>query len=1474
MRDNFHQKTITIIARRVAYLCSNPKCKRHTIGPQAEGEGSINIGVAAHITAASAGGPRYDASLNTDERRDASNGIWLCQACSKLIDSDDKHFTVKLLREWKSTAEERAFAEIASAPESLDHAAKITVELDQADRELIRRLGLPTHDDIEAVTLRLRTAAKMDIQTFKSTREWPRHSISLNLRTRDSSGIHAMSVTGVAQAINISSEITLVAAPGTGKTTTLVQLADAILSFDGAIAVLVPLAEWSSRIDSIFSSLTRRNVFQGFREQHFMLLAYYGRLALLLDGWNELDPVSRSRAIHELNALRRDYPLLSIVVSTRRQARDVPISGPMVEIDTLSEQQQLEIARAIRGRDGEALLDQAWRTPGVRELISIPLYLNALLTSATSGKMPTTKEEVLQLFVTEHENSPDKAEVLERELLGVHRELLAALAIAATQATNTTIQDSHARAIISQAEDRLVAAGQITIRPQPATVLDVLVNQHTLIRSGADSGVSFQHQQFQEWHASFEVERLMLSTAAGDMEVGRKLATDVLNMPAWEEPILFACDRLSRTDQAGTTAVAATILRTLSIDPMLAAVMIHRSSSAAWDNVKDKVISFAQRWHKPGTVDRAVNFMITTGRPEFAPQIWPLITNPDMQVHLSALRAARRFRPSVLGSDVQARIAVIPEEVRKHVIAEIAYNSGIDGIELATSLAKADPSASVQFTVIESLQFRRADRFVTDILKVATVDVWPLLARKGYADDIADPEAVARLQREYQSYVEGETDTLTKISMLLKGKGKDSAVAHKIATLIESENFPVKDNQAGWVVEKAFENFPQEIGAVLLNRIQAGRELPFRSRELLKDAAAIDEGVIPSIVIDSTCENRLANTAAVVVGPKTVGTLIDRFLALEEKIHGMEKPIDEATREEYFRLKGRISISRIGAFLPALQSHCDTKDPHRIGILADLLAGHGKDVEAGPLLAESALLEPIVGTVQHWVEVLLASPKADRHQFAEVVRAIERLPKPEFVDGLRRLLAEDLLRRQRARQEFFARPTRGPLPPDVTHSYTLQYRRAFAAIGDAQVVRLMEKYLSDLEFGFDAACILKDIWDKQQNVPKNNRFRSWPDFSEVKARREQRRDRRRTETSSYAEAIFGVIETLIHRDNTEANYRHALQLAKIALSMPHGDKSSVIKALLVLPRPMREKRDFLTSLVLAGETISADMILEGVRELLEDAKDKPWLLDENHSIFDQWLELLPFSDCPAAVNDALALVDVRLREPWRLRRLLSALGNAPSTQAGELLGQLVDRDSRFYREHEWLEAVANCGSTSSITMLLDRISDGKMVGIKGGIDGWTLARYLAGMIRNHPEMRTELIHRYEGQAAGVSKSVIEQAIAELADPDGLLALVRGYARDKRSFDGLLHRLVEGVALGKQPLADWGGNAYELYSVDMSPVRKRLFAMLASDPAEASVAEACLTAIDELRDEHGHVDSEPRHPDIATSRPWPLAAGST
>lgn len=86
-RDNFTSAIKTRLAKRAGFQCSI--CKAGTVGPSSITPESVtNIGVAAHITAAATGGPRYNPSLSTQERSHIRNGIWLCQNHAKLIDSD------------------------------------------------------------------------------------------------------------------------------------------------------------------------------------------------------------------------------------------------------------------------------------------------------------------------------------------------------------------------------------------------------------------------------------------------------------------------------------------------------------------------------------------------------------------------------------------------------------------------------------------------------------------------------------------------------------------------------------------------------------------------------------------------------------------------------------------------------------------------------------------------------------------------------------------------------------------------------------------------------------------------------------------------------------------------------------------------------------------------------------------------------------------------------------------------------------------------------------------------------------------------------------------------------------------------------------------------------------------------------------------------------------------------------------------
>jgi hypothetical protein len=102
-RHNFPANVVKKVAERAAYICSNPRCNRVTVGPDASSaSASIKTGEAAHICAAAPGGPRYDMSQTETDRKSINNALWLCAACADLIDKNGgSGHPATHLRKWK-----------------------------------------------------------------------------------------------------------------------------------------------------------------------------------------------------------------------------------------------------------------------------------------------------------------------------------------------------------------------------------------------------------------------------------------------------------------------------------------------------------------------------------------------------------------------------------------------------------------------------------------------------------------------------------------------------------------------------------------------------------------------------------------------------------------------------------------------------------------------------------------------------------------------------------------------------------------------------------------------------------------------------------------------------------------------------------------------------------------------------------------------------------------------------------------------------------------------------------------------------------------------------------------------------------------------------------------------------------------------------------------------------------------------------
>jgi hypothetical protein len=66
--------------------------------------------MACHIAAASSGpgARRFVAEMSNEERASIENGVWMCYTHGKLVDTDEKRFSIPMLKKWRELAEFRA----------------------------------------------------------------------------------------------------------------------------------------------------------------------------------------------------------------------------------------------------------------------------------------------------------------------------------------------------------------------------------------------------------------------------------------------------------------------------------------------------------------------------------------------------------------------------------------------------------------------------------------------------------------------------------------------------------------------------------------------------------------------------------------------------------------------------------------------------------------------------------------------------------------------------------------------------------------------------------------------------------------------------------------------------------------------------------------------------------------------------------------------------------------------------------------------------------------------------------------------------------------------------------------------------------------------------------------------------------------------------------------------------------------------
>ncbi|MBY5700169.1 NACHT domain-containing protein [Rhizobium leguminosarum] len=1450
-RDDFKAATKTMLAQRVGYLCSNPDCQRPTIGPKMGQPGALSVGVAAHIKAASPGGPRYDEHQTPLERSAYDNGIWLCANDAHIIDHDKQTFTAEVLREWKREAERRAFQQLSCGRGS----ARVYSPVDDLAgelRELTQLLGLPEETSLLAVREKVKAGALIQIEAFMASPRWPRHPVMLELRVQVGNQVEPLELSRFGSSLMAGQKIILLSGPGTGKTTTLYQAARAMID-SGPIPMFVPLSEWAEGGVDLFGWLVGRHGYEGLSPNHLKFLSHHGDLALLLDGWNEVPVLVRRRLIQELEGLQRDYPLLNLVMTSRRDTLDVPLAGIRVDVLALFQGQQAEIAGATAGETGLKVLDNAWRIPGLRELVSIPLYLRSILEASPTGRLPDTKEEILRSLVGVHEHSPANAELFHRELLGLQDRYLAALATKAQETGRAALKQGDARSVVGAVNRTLVEEGETTSPPSAQHVLGTLVAAHSLVFDSET--YAFQHQQILEWFASRDLED-ELRKASGKLTFDQPVVSQRLNEAGWGETILFACERMSRADEEAIRIVGEVVELLLKVDPQFAARVIKRSGAKVWSAVGQSVVEFGQTWHACGNVKRARAFMIASGRPEFAEIVWPLVSSLKSQEQMETMRLVPRFNPAVLGGQLSCHYSSLAEHTRDTLAAEMAYHGDSEGLDAALALGLAEISQPVRLRIFEGLSFRGATARMEDLLKGSDEAFANLVAARGHFEGIRNKILLDDLTRRRQLAVNADPSPATRLAKAVATL-PDADLPALLESVLKDPTFKFRDGMEQSLVQAATKA-PAAVARLLQWRLENGFDLPHRPYSLLEQLPSTDSGAIPELLLNGHADEDVVHYAAFLAGPQTVREFLRRFLAARHDFDAAGVRT-EAAYTSVRALENALESTRGSILFEALEGYAAGQTAVEIHDLCNIISAHGRHHDGVAMQLSTEQRQSAVALMNGWGRQLL-DQQASRHDLGRLTWAMRKLPDPTQVNIVAEMLNYDLTLLREAHAAFAQNRRNETALQEIRQSHRLDYRVTLTEIATPEAEAVLLAHLSDPEFGTEAAAGLQVIWLQHNEERREASLRSWPDFERAVVNR----SRDRSITSDPADAILKVAEAA-KAEGTVEGLRRAVKLAGYAVILPHGERSEFFSNLLAAAI---DKLELAQRMVVGGLTVPSEIIEGELQRLVKARSERMWSSDDQLREIFCWLKLLAFSDNPRAMLRGYDFVvsDIKI-DAWRMRDILPPIRHLPERERVDLLKGLVERIPDLSGLYELYLAMPRAGG---LTLdFLEELASGRYGG--PSIDRGARHDYPAQIYADLPQIeRTALLERYDRATSAKTKLFLASIILAGGDHGSFLKLAadpigrRAIANDDWSTRQNLLYVHEPI----------GGSAthFDLIPRDVSRLREGLFELARGDDQETKIfAKRYLDEIDCVLDEEGGIETGPRHPKITAGLPWPEVA---
>ncbi|RAN32637.1 NACHT domain-containing protein [Hyphomonas pacifica] len=545
-------------------------------------------------------------------------------------------------------------------------------------------------------------------------------------RDRDG-GAKTVQMTDVAKLFAPRWVASIVDLGGTGKSTTLFLLADAIEAASENMAVIVlPMAEVALKSD-VFGAIAKRDAFREHKvtEADLAALTRAGDLVVLFDGWNELPPDDRKTARDAISQFHQDYEHAPLCFATRPSWFNLPVP-PTAQfyLDRLSYSDREHFVHEVAGEAGVKALRSAQQRPALRRLLGTPFFLSIfahLPWAESEPDIPQTAAALIAAFVDE-----EFARMLQRtgapaERAAVLRGLLETLANEMVDSDRLDLSWSRVNEII---EAFRLQFGVAASRVDAQTMLEEISFQ-SFVHVDEDSAVrtlAFDHQLFRDWFASSRVAS-EIEACSADGETPCRAIGVLGNQRSWEGALEIAIEQMSQ-DGPASPGLRRFLLEMCGIDVAFAGKLIGVLGNEAWQSISGAIISFVEDWAKEADPEAVFDFMISTGRADFSERVWKDLEQNDDHRRRGGLTGRRPFNPAILGTDWKDRFNALPDENRRSVIHDLCYMGGEAGLRSGFELALREPKSDALGFVLDELHYRRRSEMARELFEKFTDDHW------------------------------------------------------------------------------------------------------------------------------------------------------------------------------------------------------------------------------------------------------------------------------------------------------------------------------------------------------------------------------------------------------------------------------------------------------------------------------------------------------------------------------------------------------------------------------------------------------------------------------------------------------------------------------------------------------------------------------------------------------------------------------